>query len=266
MKLTCPQPTRMQTSGFTMVEIIIVIAIVGILSGIGAVGFIQQIDRSRVNSASSIINAHLLQARQSAIATRETRRVAIYVGQLEDMDELSGPRVDRGSIWIEAKRCEKFDFSEPAYCADASGSLSNTVELTDSVALPDGVTIASVGDVMIGPNGNLTLYIEYNPRGQATQVYFAGDESVAADNLAIATELAIHITKDNEFFETPRGERSYMDTVGNINLNDWSFAEEDNVSNERFKVHTIEIIRLTGKTRTYPYAIFGFWPSDEFTS
>lgn len=258
--------TKQSQSAFTMIEIAIVIAIVAIASGIGIAGFVRQINQSKVNSAVSIINSQLLQARQSAIATRETRRVVLYVGQLENFGsgELSGQRIDRGQIWVEGKRCEKFLFSDPAYCMDSSGRQSNIIELTEPVLIPDGVTIASIGNVIIGTDNNQTLYIEFNPRGQATKVYFAGDEDDNRANLATATELALHFIPDNEVFDVGTSERGYEDTVGNINLSNWAFGQEDNFSTERFKVNTIEIIRLTGKTRTYPYAIFGFWPSDEF--
>lgn len=258
-----PVSTTQSTAGYSMIEILIVVAIIGILAGIGAVSFQSQLKASRIGSATSIINANLTQARQMAIAMRQSRRVAIDIGELDGFsnNNLSGYRTAVPSIWIEGKRCDQFSFSENAHCLGPRDQTTpNAFIIGDPSNLPDGITIASLGRQILGPNTPSILYIEFNSRGQATKAYFEGREN--SENLATLQELALHIVQDNEFFNYGGSDMGYVDAMNNANATRLNF-ESGEYANERLKVNTIEIVRLTGKTRVYRHAIFGGWPSDE---
>ncbi|MDP8245846.1 MAG: hypothetical protein P9L94_17315 [Candidatus Hinthialibacter antarcticus] len=246
---------RCSTAGFSMVEIIVVIGIIGVMTGIGAVTYMGQINSSRVSSMTAVINTNLVQARQMAIAMRQSRRVVIDPGKIEDA---SGQRIKPARIWIEGKICEEFNFDEEAYCSKDGGP--NTFIITDPDLMPDGVSLVDVGTDLISEfnddDESQPLYIQFNPRGQLSKIYFLGGEQSARpkDRQAI-----LHMAKDSAIFKKGDETRSYDDLVSQ-NLN--TFAKDEENANERYKINTIEILWLTGKTRVYDYAVFGFWPND----
>ncbi len=253
------RPSR-QMLGFSMIEIVIVIGIIGVLVAAGTVGYVQQLNRSRVDSAVSVLNANLQQARQMAIAVRQVRRVAIDAGSFDE--EASRTRIRRAQIWIEGKRCQEFLFRDPAACQNPSGiggaqTGPNAWQVAEPDFLPDYVTIADVDGRIPGAGNNPEIfYIEFNPRGSIGKVYFDGEESSTTYN-AIAP--VIHLTRDNEVF-------TFGDNTGDYefalqNGSDTTWDEPD--AKERYKIQTVEVVRLTGKTRFYDYAILNPWPLDE---
>lgn len=246
---------RGSAAGFSMVEIIVVIGIIGVMTGIGAITYMNQISSSRVSSMTAMINTNLIQARQMAIAMRQSRRVVIDPGVL---DSDSGQRVKPARIWIEGKICEEFNFDEEAYCSKDGGP--NSFIITDPDLMPDGVSLVDVGTTLlsdvISGNDERLLYFQFNPRGQLSKIYFDGDESSARPK---DQQAVIHLAKDNQTFEIGSSIHSYDDAVGQ-SLTRTERDEED--ASERYKINTIEILWLTGKTRVYDYAIFGFWPND----
>lgn len=238
-----------------MVEIIVVIGIIGVLTGLGAVSYVNQINSSRVSSVTSIINTNLIQARQMAIAMRQSRRVVIDPGKI---DSDSAQRVMPARIWIEGKICEEFDFDSEAFCQPNSGP--NNFIITDPDLLPDSVSLVDVGDQKISDNNTGTdpkpLFIQFNPRGQLSKIYFPGGERSARPK---DTQAVLHLTRDNEIFKLGKKTYTYDDVVDE-NLSPTEKGEKD--AKERYKINTIEILWLTGKTRVYDYAVFGFWPND----
>lgn len=257
MRTQIPQRKQSNRAGFSMVEILIVIGIIGVIAGLGSVAYVRQVASSKVGTATSIINANLVQARQMAIAMRQTRRVAIDPGELEGFSQgdQSGYRIRPAQIWIEGKVCENFRFEQAAFCSDPREG--NTFAITDPNYLPDGIMIADVGGLIIGEDGTAgrILYIEFNQRGQLSKIYFEGDEQSARPKEFPAV---IHVTRDNEVFEVDGVLYSYSDY---IDEGPPQWDEDD--AQERYKVDTIEILWLTGKTRVYDYGIFGVFPNDE---
>ncbi len=248
------QPPR-HDAGFSMVEIIVVIGIIGVLTSIGAISYVNQINSSRVSSVTSIINTNLVQARQMAIAMRQSRRVVIDPGKIEAS---SGQRTKPARIWIEGKVCEEFNFEEEAFCTKDGGP--NTFIITDPDTLPDGVSLVNVGNTLVsevndGSDPN-PLYIQFNPRGQLSKIYFEGGEQSARPREMPAV---FHLTRDNETYEIGGKAFRYEDIRPAV-ADDTQGGEED--ANVRYKINTIEILWLTGKTRVYDYAVFGVWPTD----
>lgn len=260
--------SRAHKRGFSMIEIIIVIGILAIMVGVGATSFINQANRNRLNSASRMIATTIQQARQMAIAMRQERRVVIDAGALDGFTDstISGVRVSPIRVWIEGKRCEQLNFDTPAICADRSGDLGNAVELTDPELIPDGIMLGLDG-VIPGIDNPTTFYIEFSPRGSVSKVYFSGQE---AGTLPNQIEPLIYVTRDNEIFNFRNETANYQKVVNDDKLPTWQpreiYKDNDDVEVredfERYKINTIEVIRLTGRTRTYDYAVLGPFPLD----
>lgn len=278
MKATLTLHKTPASAAYSMIEMMMVIGIVGILVGAGAVGYVSQMNRSKVNSAAQIVNSYMQQARQSAIAMRQARRVAIDAGALEGFatDEYSGARTERITIWIEGKVCEEYLFGDSPICRNSTGGANpdekNAYALSDTDYLPDGVMIADVGGRTPGIEGFPALfYVEFNARGGVEKVYFDGQEKSTG---RFGIPAVIHLTRDNEVFTVDDKYIKYTDAIADLDsledeilFKDFekltrSEQEEDD-SQERYKIHTVEIVRLTGKTRLYDYAYQDPWPTDE---
>ncbi len=257
--------------GFSMIEMIIVIGILGIMIGVGATSFVTQANRNRLNTTSRIISTTLQQARQMAIAMRQDRRVAIDAGELDGFsnNDISGVRIEPARIWIEGKRCEQLPFSANAACQGGGTDLPNAIELTDTENLPDGVMIG-FDDEVPGIDGPNIFYVEFSPRGNVSKVYYEDEEQETLPNFH---EAVIFVIRDNESFQLRSGTVDYHTLVNNgRSLPEFEFNQGDDRSNtneeviredlERYDINTVEIIRLTGRTRTYDYAVLGPFPLD----
>ena len=202
-KLTHSHILRKKQAGFSLIEMMMVIGIIGILVGAGAAAYVSEIKRSRIDAGVRILNANLRQARQSAIAMRQTRRVAIDAGTLEGFsdNELTGIRTRRASVWIEGKRLEEYPFSGKAWGIDRTGTPpDNAYPLpgVDPTYFPDSVAIADVDGQYPGIDGNSEIfYIEFNPRGAIGNVYFDGEEESTNYNQIAPI---VHVTRPGEVY------------------------------------------------------------------
>lgn len=252
-------------AGFSLIEMMMVIGIIGILIGAGAAAYVSEIKSSRIDAGIRILNANLSQARQNAIAMRQVRRVVIDAGTLAGYSDgkISGVRTRPASIWIEGKRCEEYLFSEKAWGIDRTGNPpDNAYALTDPESFPESVAIADVDSNMVGigsgsRDGNPEIfYIEFSPRGAIGNVYFEGRESDTRYNQIAPI---IHLTRAGEIFTVNGKTSDYTD----IPFNSSSLDADGDDMKERNKVQTVEVVRLTGKTRMYDFAIMNPWPLDE---
>lgn len=238
--------TRRQAA-FSLVEIMVVVGILGIMVGMGSVMYFRQINESKVASAAQMIDAKLKQTRQMAIAMRQSRRLVINTD-----DPGNGMK-----IWVEGKRSEGSKV-EPKFYEDQASRYFDQKEpnkyvIGDEDKITEDVAIADVAG--FEPNGN--VYIEFNARGQVAKVYFSGEEQ---DNSANNKQPIIHLSRVNEVFEIDGERVSYEDGAGG-EFADLTWEHDD--ANERYKVHTLEVVRLTGRTRKYDYGIFAPWPTDQ---
>ncbi|MBN2329406.1 MAG: prepilin-type N-terminal cleavage/methylation domain-containing protein [Candidatus Omnitrophica bacterium] len=254
-------------AGFSLTEMLIVIGIIGVLVGYGAVNYVKKLTESRVSSGVQILNANFKQARQSAIAMRQSRRVVIYTGELSGLSNnppsLSGQFNEPMQIWIEGKICEEYPFDANATCVGGNIREPNAYELTDPQNFPDGILIADVDGRIPGYRGNPnTICVEFSPRGSIQKVYFAGQESQTLYN---EIQPVFHLIRTGEVFDLRSERGDYTNVLDEMNDQKLEWANPPTEESlERNKVQTIEIIRLTGKTRTYDYAIMNPWPLDEF--
>jgi|GEM_PF-1954257 prepilin-type N-terminal cleavage/methylation domain-containing protein len=243
-------------TGFSMVEMMLVIGIIGVVVGAGAYSYVKSINRSRVDTAVRIVNANMVQARQIAIARRQSIRVAIDVGELDGFaeDKLVGPRTRRASIWIEAKNKQQFNFDvDIPQGTRSSDKLANAYMIGDPDYFPDSVMITDVDNRFPGLGNEPSIfYVEFSPRGAISKVYFHGQEATTTYNLIAPV---IHMARESEILTLNGKEYEYKAATG--------IQIPDNDKNERYKIQTLEVIRLTGRTRMYDYAILNPWPLDE---
>lgn len=206
--------------GFSLIEVIVVVAIIGILSGLGAMSYTQFINRTRLSTSADIVASTLRQARQLSIATRTPYRVVFNV---PDQD----PQLDTlpQEIWIEAVQPQQ---------STKLGGQDNWVEVTDPKRLPGGVRIKSFNAEEPGDQGTSTLfYAEFNFRGQMTKSYFSSDRN--------PTSMSLYV---------------HLERLGE--------KVDEAVEEERPHVHSVEVLRLTGRVRTYDYGYGHPFPTTEY--
>ena len=245
-----------------MLEILMVVGIIGIIMGLGAVSYTNQVNKNKVETTTIKVESMLKQARQMSIAARVSRRVAIDLGEeINGVDDDQDGKIDEaGEIWIEGKK------SELKYYADSA----NLEEISDRERLVDGVIVADV-DGQFTRNLKKLLYIEFNSRGQVDNVYFEGGEKNPPNTIAPV----LHITRSGESFDIDDGSSStsykYWDlNTGICAKTGFTVSDTDPqikkrkiaTTLQRYKVQTLEVVRLTGRTRRYEYAVFSPWPND----
>lgn len=254
-------------AGFSLLEMLIVIGIIGILVGAGSVAYMNQLSTARVSSGVQIINANMRLARQQSIAMRQRRRVCIHAGQLTGFDEspkrMAGTRIGteepfmgRVGIWVEGKLSQEYYFSDKAW--NVGQNVDNAYPTTDIEYFPDGLMIADVGGIVPGIDAPKTFYFEFDSRGTLSKIYFEGQEKTTTPNTIAPV---IHVARDGEIIKVGDRTYDYYEFSNSANIESLKAGNED--ARERYKVSTIEVIRLTGKTRIYNYGIFDPWPNDE---
>ena len=264
--------SRRRTSGFSLLEIIVVFSIISIMIGVGAASYRGLIDTNSVASASSMLAAHIRQARQFAVALRESRRVVILIERVAGKDiAKDDPLIDLENpplqIWMEAKRTQSKPYSEAG----------NAYQISDSQKLSKGVTVASVsmaGQGVYDP-GELTfsdhpsassstseavrIFVEFNSRGQLAGVYCDNGSIVEGnkDSSITGGQVFLHFLLWGQRIALTSGAEEYYSELVSRGGNQLGSLERDSV--ERFKAHTVEILRLTGRVREYDYGYGRPW-------
>lgn len=270
-----------KTGGFSLTEVIVVFAIIGLMIGVGAVTYKGLLDTNRIASGGNMIAGTLTQARQFAVALREARRVAVGIERLDAATADTEPLIDRENppvkIWVEGKRVESRDFSDTV--SVGGNTVSNTLQVGDSQSLPAGVTVASVylpgyneplidpGTKMIGSGTQGILYVEFDGRGQLAGVYFGGGNTPNESNRSatvVGGQVYLHVLQWAEQVDPGSGPIFYNKAL-NVGgpLSNIGFEHER--EEERFKCSTVEILRLTGRVRNYDYGIGQPWSAETLT-
>lgn len=259
--------SKTHNAGYSLIEVIVVFSIVGILAGVGAVGYRSMVETNKVASATNMISANIRQAQTYGKALRESRRVVIQFEKddLTATDEMANRQNPPLKVWIEAKRNQALLFSG-----------GNSYAITDEQHLAKGATVASIylpGTVYenspINPNepqysigGGITkLYIEFDQRSQLAGIYFDSGITEADKAKTVGGQVFLHIMSWAEKVQLPNGSSQfYTELLNGSALLD--IDRDHELKQERYKAETLEILALTGRVRKYEYAIGRPWASD----
>jgi len=134
---------RQRNSGFSLAEMLLVIGILMILSGLATYSFMGASQAMRVKATVQTVDSYLKGARQVAINTRSERRFVIEMYRNTSVD----PNLKAGDIlirmWVEKRKAEFLDWGTLCYEDDPSRlELVSDVEL-----LPEFMRLSDVSGV-----------------------------------------------------------------------------------------------------------------------
>jgi len=226
--------------GFSLTELMVVLAIMGILFGLAIFGFIGLSRSMRLSSATRALNQVMVNARQQAITSRSPRRVGINL-------------VD-GSFWTERKNVR-------------SGRVESVPwELASDVEhLPKQVVVGDIGGFTADsiPGNEKVWYTEFDPRGSASS-YAKGQQPERKN-------MAVHLIMENAripLSETDKrmynlGDAGLVGYINSIQANDVKPADgqDDGLpsvdiktsAEARKQVNTVFILSLTGRSQVFEY-------------
>ena len=101
---------RPSTSGFTLLEVLVVVIIVAILAGIAAPGWLAFMNRQRTSTVKNDIAESLRQAQTDAIQLRSNRNVTVLTNadlptiQIAGLSEEVGSGIPPGTITLSTNR------------------------------------------------------------------------------------------------------------------------------------------------------------------
>jgi prepilin-type N-terminal cleavage/methylation domain-containing protein len=240
--------------GFSLIELLVMLAIIGIMTGLAVTSFIGLSRVSRLDTAAESVNQVMLHARQQAITSQESRRVALnfLTGEFYTERKLvASPRNKLGEVWSRATQVEK---------------LPENIRLTDV----NGQTeLYFQGQQGVEP----VWYVEFDPQGWA--IHYPNGA-----NQPITSNLALHFANDiariplgpgqsanyQEILETGI-HQPLIGSIWGMDLNnDGNDDGNPSVAAEiaaeaRRQVVTVYLLRLTGRTRIFKYG-YGFPWSD----
>jgi hypothetical protein len=70
----------------------------------------------------------------------------------------------------------------------------------------------------------------------------------------------IHLARDSELYTVSGKSLNYTEAARSTTV---KFKDMKSDARERYKVHTLEVVRLTGRMRKYDFGILNPWPLDE---
>ena len=127
-------------SGFTLIEMMIVIAILGIFAGIAIPNYLSYMPKHRLNGAARQVMGDLMAARMQAVSQNTTVTVA-YVSDRKYKISTEEKTINYSNVTIS---------SFPDISFYSRGTATNrTITLTNSTSLGKKVTVALTGRVKI---------------------------------------------------------------------------------------------------------------------
>ena len=124
------------TSGFTLIEILVVIALVGILSAIAAPSWLSFVARQRLNKANDTVLAALQEAQSLAKKNKRSYSVSIQVDN-NNIPQISVYPGTTPSNWRDIGADLQIDAGDMLLFSNLNGnnSATNPIDFTDGLAL-----------------------------------------------------------------------------------------------------------------------------------
>ena len=135
--------------GFTAIEIMIVVAIAGIVAGVGIPSISGAMQQYALNGAREIVAAEIRLARLTAVSTNRTVRVRFDCpgsAQFRVIEVVGDPAVDAAS-----NRCSETAYPYPDQDPDVAPDADGRI-----VWLPQGAQFETAQDLEMTPRGRIT--------------------------------------------------------------------------------------------------------------
>lgn len=176
--------TTRHRRGFSLVELLVVIGIMGLFVSVATFSYIRYLDQVAIESASSTVSAVLNRARQVAVATRTARRVALDLA--------------RDQMVVHRKIYEQFEFDQLIDFVDSSGQrqrIPNWRQIGEVTRLQNKADIVDVSgwgpDDIDGPDK--IYYIQFDTQGRNAKGYRLS--AVKAGEAPPNEGMAIHVSQ-----------------------------------------------------------------------
>jgi type IV fimbrial biogenesis protein FimT len=127
-------------SGFTLIEMMIVIAILGIFAGIAIPNYLSYMPKHRLNGAARQVMGDLMAARMKAVSQNTTVTVA-YVSDSKYKISTEEKTINYSDVTISS-------FTDISFSSRGT-AINRTITLTNSTGLGKKVTVAITGRVKI---------------------------------------------------------------------------------------------------------------------
>jgi type IV fimbrial biogenesis protein FimT len=144
-------------SGLTLIEIMIVIAIIAIFAGIAIPNFLSYMPKYRLNGAARQVMGDLMAARMKSVSQNCDVRVAFFEGDAEYniwTDSNNNDTIDSGEEITKDIQSDYYDVTISAtknieFHSRGTANPYNDILLTNSVGLTKSVKVYMTGRVMI---------------------------------------------------------------------------------------------------------------------
>lgn len=157
---------HMRNRGFTLVELMIVLALIGILSLVGAPMLLDTIPQYRVDNAQKILTAEFQQARQRAVARNTTHRVTFdEANQKVFFDDLVLDPQTRAITGTQRVKELVFGSGGMDFPGVRLGRNS-------TAPVPDSPNAAQTGAAAFGPNADPEILFKSNGMAEETGEVF----------------------------------------------------------------------------------------------
>lgn len=143
-------------SGFTLIELIVIIAIVAVFAGIAVPNFLSYMPKHRLNGAARQVMGDLMAARMKAV--KENNRFKVFFldnHQYKILDDDNNNNVEDSGEWTNTKDIQR-EYSDVTFSATADPifyprgtAYGTTITLTNSAGSTKDVKVHLTGRVKI---------------------------------------------------------------------------------------------------------------------